>query len=90
MMRVDVQIRPDRLAALRRADQKRLVGLEAMQREAIFVAVDRDGPQAEFGGGPEAADGDFRTIGDEQFPHRLTGNERPRGLGEASGRLILT
>ena len=41
-----------------------------MQREAIFVAVDRDGAQAELGGGPEAANGDFRTVGDEQFPHR--------------------
>ncbi len=52
-----------------RADQERFVGLEPMQREAIFVAVDRDGAQAELGGGPEAADGDLRAVGDEQFPH---------------------
>ena len=67
MMRVDVQIRADRLAALRRPDQKRFVGLEAMQREAIFVAVDRDGSQPELGGGPEAANGNFRAVGNEQF-----------------------
>jgi hypothetical protein len=40
-----------------------------MQREAIFVTVNRNGPKSKLGGGPEAADGDFRTIGDEQFSH---------------------
>ena len=78
--RLDVEIRAHRLAALRRADEERLVGLEAVQREAVFVAVDRDGPQPEFGGGPEAADGDFRAVGDEQFPHSGDGNECPRDL----------
>ena len=74
MMRVDVQVRADRLAALRRPDEERFVGLEAVQREAIFVAVDGDGAQAELGGGPEAADGDLGPVGDEQFPH--TSDER--------------
>ena len=65
--RIDVQIRAHRLAAGGGTDEKRFVGLESMERETIFVAVDRDGSQAELGGGPETADGDFRTIGDEQF-----------------------
>jgi len=67
--RVDIQIRSDRLATLRRADRKRFVGLESMQRETVFVTVDSHRAQAESSGGPEAADGDFRSIGDEQFPH---------------------
>src|SRR6476661_8926125 len=67
--RLDVEVRPDRFTTLRRADQERLVGLEAVQRKAIFVTVDRHGAQAEFGGGPEAPDGNLRSIGDEQFPH---------------------
>ena len=51
----------------RRTDQKRLVGLEAVQREAVFVAVDRDGAQPELGGRPEAADGDFRRLATSSF-----------------------
>ena len=47
----DVQITFDRLAALRRADQVRFVGFEAMQGEAVFVREDGDGAQAQFGGG---------------------------------------
>jgi hypothetical protein len=62
---VDVEVRPHRLAALRRTNQKCLVGLEAMKREAILVAVDRHRPETQLGGGPEAADGDLRTVGDE-------------------------
>ena len=67
--RVDVQIRAHRLAAARRPDQERLIGLEAVQREAIFVAVDRDGAQTELGRGAEAADGDLGPVGDEQRFH---------------------
>src|SRR5262249_45090359 len=76
--RLDVQIRPDRFATLHRSDEKRLVSLEPMQRKAIFVAVDRDGSETKFGRRPEAADGNFRAIGDEQLSHAALGMERPR------------
>ena len=39
----DVQIPLDRHPALGRADQVRFIGLEAVQREAVFVGVDGDG-----------------------------------------------
>ena len=80
--RIDVQIRAHRLAAGGGTDEKRFVGLESMERETIFVAVDRDGSQAELSGGPETADGDFRTIGDEQFSHGCRGMSA-RGVSEA-------
>ena len=64
---VDVEIRTDRFAAGFRPDEERFVGLEPMQREAILVAVDSDGAETELGGGSEAADGDLRAVGDEQF-----------------------
>jgi hypothetical protein len=71
--RLDVQVRTDRFAAARRSDQERFVGLETVQRKPIFVAVDRDRPEAELGCRPEAADGDLRAVGDEQFAHSGTG-----------------
>ena len=43
---VDVEVRADRLASAARADEVRLVGLEPMQGEAVFVAVDRHSAQA--------------------------------------------
>jgi hypothetical protein len=53
----DVEVGLERLLAL--ADQVALVGLEAVQREAVLVGVDGDGPDAEFGGGAHHADGDL-------------------------------
>ena len=67
--RFDIQVRPDWLAAFRRPDQKCFIGLEAVQREAILVAVDRHRTQPELGGSPEAANRDLGSIGDEQFFH---------------------
>ena len=69
----------------RRPDEKCLVRLEAVQREAILVAVDGDRAQAELGGGAETPDGDFGPVGDEKFPHGVFGIVcRPAGRGEAS------
>ena len=45
-MPVDVEVRPERLAGL--ADAIGFVRLEAVQGEAIFVGVDRDGADAEL------------------------------------------
>ena len=65
----DVQVRADRLTAADRPYLERLVGFEPMQGEPVFVAVYGDRPQAELGGGPETADGDFRSIGDKKLFH---------------------
>ena len=67
--RCDVQVPLDRLAAVRRPDLVRLIGLEAMQREAVFIGVNRDRPQPQLGGGAEDADGDLGPVGNQQFPH---------------------
>ena len=64
----DVEVRADRLARL--ADVVRLVGLEAVQGEAVFVRVDRDGADAELVGRAEDADGDLAAVGDEQLLKR--------------------
>jgi hypothetical protein len=61
----NVEIRADRPFAF--ADDVRLVRLEAMDGEAIFLRIDRDGAQAEFGRRAKDADGDFAAVGDEQF-----------------------
>ena len=66
----DVEIRGDRLAA--RADLVALVSLEAVQREAILVRVDRHGPQPHLRRGPHHADRDLAAIGD----HQLADTER--------------
>ena len=64
---VDVEIGLDRALAL--ADQIGLVGLEAVQREAILLRIDGDGAHAQFVGGAEDADGDFAAIQCEEFFH---------------------
>ena len=68
----DVEIRLDRLAAGFGADQERFIRLETMQREAVFVAVDGDGAQAQLRGRAKDADGDFGSVGNQQLLH-----ERP-------------
>ena len=65
----DVQVRADRLSPVDRPYLERLVGFEAMKREAVLVAVDGHRSQAELGGGPETPDGDFRSIGDKKLLH---------------------
>ena len=64
----DVEIGADRLAGL--ADAVGLVGLEAVQGEAVFVRVDGDGADAQLVGRAEDADGDLAAVGDEQFLER--------------------
>jgi hypothetical protein len=39
---LNIQIRLDRLPTLRRPDRIRLIGLKPMERESIFVAINRD------------------------------------------------
>jgi hypothetical protein len=68
--RGNVQIRTYRLAALGRADQERLVRLEAMQREPILEAVDGDRLQPELGCRAKTADRDFRAVDNQQLLHR--------------------
>lgn len=43
------------------------VSFEAMGAEAVFVGVDGDRADAEFGGGSHDADGDLGAVGDEEF-----------------------
>ena len=63
--RRDVQVASDRLAGV--TDQVRLVGLEPVHRESVFVRIDRDGSDAQLVCRAKDADGDFATVGDEQF-----------------------
>ena len=65
----DVEVGADRLAGL--ADAVGLVGLEAVQGEAVFVRVDGDGADAQFVGGAKDADGDFAAVGDQQLADRF-------------------
>ena len=50
---------------LARADLIGFVGLEAMQRELVFLRIDRDRADAEFGRRAEHADRDLRPVGDQ-------------------------
>ena len=67
---VDTEVRTDGLATFGRPDQECLVGLEPMQGETVFVAIDRHGPQPKLGRRAKTADRDLRPVGDEQRPHR--------------------
>ena len=66
---VDVQVGANRFAATFGANQERFISLEAMQREPVLVTVDGHGPQPQLGAGTQAADGDLRTIGNQQLAH---------------------
>src|SRR5258708_7270957 len=59
----DVEISFDRRATLGRAHEVRLIGLEAVQRETIFVRVDGNGAQSQFRRRPKNPYGDFTSIG---------------------------
>ncbi len=51
-----------------------LVGFENMGRGAIGVGIDGDGGEAQLTAGAQNAQGDFATIGDENFAkHRIQG-----------------
>ena len=65
---VDGQVALQRaeLAAFAAADLVGLVGLEAVQGELVFLGVDGDRVDAEFGCGPEYADGDFGAVGNKE------------------------
>ena len=65
----NVEVGPDRFSAGGRTNQERLIGFEAVQREPVFVAVDRDRLQAQLGRCAKNPDGNFRSIGDEEFFH---------------------
>ena len=64
----DVQVGADRFADL--ADAVGFVRLEAVQGEAVFVRVDRDGANVQFVGRAEDANRDFASIGDEELAKR--------------------
>jgi hypothetical protein len=49
------------------ADAIGFVRFEAVKGEAVFLGIDGDGAEAEFVGGAENADGDFATVGGEEF-----------------------
>ena len=63
--RLDVQIASDWLARL--ADRVRLVGLEPMHREAVFVRVNRDRADAQLVGRAENPNGDLAPVGHQQL-----------------------
>lgn len=60
---VDVEIGRERLLVF--ADQVAFIGLEAMQREAVFLRIHRHGAHVQLGGGAHHADRDFRAVRDQ-------------------------
>lgn len=64
---IDFQVRLHRSFAF--ADQIRLIGLEAMQAQPVFLRKDSHRTQSQFVGRSEDADGDFPAIQCQQFPH---------------------
>ena len=62
---VDVEVGADRLAGP--ADAVGLVGLEAVQGEAVLVRVDGDGADAQLVAGAEDADCDLAAVGGEEL-----------------------
>lgn len=45
------------------------VCLETMKGKLVFVGIDGDGSQAQFVGGSENPNGDFTSVGDENFSY---------------------
>src|SRR5205814_9173455 len=62
---VDVEVGADGLAGP--ADAVGLLGLEAVQGEAVLVRVDGDGTDAQLVRGAEDADGDLAAVGGEEL-----------------------
>ena len=76
----DVQVGGDGFPA--GTDPIRLIGLEAVEGEAVLVGEDGDGANAHLSGGPQDADGDFAAVGDEEaadFFHGTAGEKRKNG-----------
>ena len=73
----------------RLADLVGLVGLQPVQRVAVLVREDGDGPRAQLVAGAERADRDLTTVGDQHLAEH-SGSLRPageehHGLGNAAG-----
>ena len=64
----DVEIGLHRVLAF--ADQVAFVGLEAVQREAVLVGVDRDRLDRQLVGRADHADGDLAAVGDQELAER--------------------
>ena len=62
---IDRQIRADRALSL--PDQIALIGLVAMQMNAVLMRVDRDGRDAQLGGCTEDANRDLPAVGTEEL-----------------------
>ena len=60
-----------------------LIGLEPVDAEAVFLGVDGDRAQAEFGASAKDADGDLGPIGGHEFPKNPTGRFGGQGGGFA-------
>src|SRR6202011_1758165 len=65
----DIQIRFD--WALARPDLIRLIGLEAVQPQPVFLRIDGHGTQSQLGGCAKDADGDLAAVGGQQFSNRF-------------------
>ena len=85
----DVQVGGDGFLA--GPDPIGLIGLEAMEGEAVLVGEDGDGADAHLSGGPQDADGDFAAVGDEEAAdlfHGTAGEKCKKG-GFARGWITL-
>ena len=51
------------------ADAVGLVRFEAVEAQAVFFGIHRNGAQSELIGGPQNADGDLATVECKQFFH---------------------
>ena len=65
---VNIEVGLNRTAVF--AHEIALIGLKAVQREAVLARIDGDGPQAKLGRGTANADGDFAAIGDKELAYR--------------------
>ena len=62
---LDIEVRADR--ALRRIELIRLIGLEAVDRKAVFFGKNRNRAQTKFVGSAENADRNFSAVGGHQL-----------------------
>ena len=67
---VDVEVGLQRFLAL--AHQVALIGLEAVERELVFLGIDRNGFLAHLVGGAHDANGDLAAVGNENFIEHST------------------
>ena len=76
----DVQVRFD--WSLADANLVGFIGLEPVQAQPVFLRINADRAQAEFGGRAKDADGDLAAVGGEQFLDRFgllhQGSDRTR------------